>query len=307
MFRRIVMVGICLLLSVNAAIAQSSANGSWTASPDSGMEYNCGNISIVISAIGNGGQGLSGIDIGLIVARDASGHELTLQEFVGSEAISLFAHDSNALIALDSIFADPKSTCSEATQSSTNDTLPVDGQFTVVANGNANLRSCGNTDCGVVGATHQGDLLTVVGVNGDWYEVQYGNGTAFIASWLTTRGPDAIVQTDQPYADPRTGCVVVFTMKRGDMDITVILSGTHRNSVLADLYRPSESRPLPVAGQLDKTFIDTGEPYLDQYYSWNIGWTEGTYQLELSANGQTSRLAWELENRGDYYIYIDCG
>jgi hypothetical protein len=181
-----------------------------------------------------------------------------------------------------------------------------EGLFNVIVNGNVNLRSCADTGCDVVGQADNASLLTVVSEDGDWYEVQTDDGTAFIASWLTTRGPDDVIQVGERYSDIKTGCDIVFDIARGDMDINLILTGDNRNSVVVDLYRPNETNPLRVEGQLDKTFIDTGDPYIHQYYSFGLFWPLGIYQLEMQAGGETSMLAWELKDRGDYNIFVLC-
>ena len=70
-------------------------------------------------------------------------------------------------------------------------TAPVD--FKVTVSSTVNLRSCADTSCKLVGQTQIGDILEVINEDGDWYEVKFGEGTAFIAGWLTTRLPDALV------------------------------------------------------------------------------------------------------------------
>ncbi len=297
-----ILFGVIFILVVSVANAQDTGNETWKKNTDGTMEYNC---QIFPNVINSGGQLSTFSD--QIVARDQEGHELTLQEFVGSKVMIVLSQDTSSFVGFDSIFNDPKNTCSGTGAKNTETThiLQADS-FVVIVNGNVNLRSCPSTDCDVVGSASNGSSLTVLGINGDWYQVQRDSGTAFIASRLTTRGPDAIIQVDEPYLDTKTGCLIVFDIKRGDMDINFILSGTNRSDVLADLYRPNEIHPLPVAAQLDKTFIDTNEPYIYQYYQWNVSWPLGTYQLELSLNGKTSKLAWELQTRGNYNIYVDC-
>jgi len=144
-------------------------------------------------------------------------------------------------------------------------------------------------------------------VDGDWYEIKLDSGTAFILSSLTTRGPDDVIKVDEPYLDVPTGCYIVFDMKRGDMDVHFILSGKKQSDILVDIYRPKETRPLKVEAQLEKTFTDTNEPYIYQYYSYNVSWpSQGRYQLELTFNGKTRTLAWEFGTRGAYNIFVQC-
>lgn len=188
----------------------------------------------------------------------------------------------------------------------------ADGEdtFNVVVNGDVNLRECAGTQCVVVGQAVNGSLLTVLGTetasDGDWYRVQTVDGIAYIASWLTTRGPDETISVDEPYLDELTGCGVSIITRRGDDDMRVILAESGRNEVLVDLYRPNQSRPVSVDAQYDKTFIDTGEPYIDQVYGFFESWPNGLYQLEISFGGATSRLAWNKEVAGEYVIYVLC-
>ncbi|MBZ0300873.1 MAG: SH3 domain-containing protein, partial [Anaerolineae bacterium] len=215
-----------------------------------------------------------------------------------------WTQDSSKQTGPDDVFGPAALTCNRdetADEVSTEEDL-----FTVKVNGNINLRSCAGTDCEIVKTAQDGSLLTVIGQEGDWYKVRLDEGPAYVASWLTVRGPDAIIAVGTPYVDAATGCIVVFDRKRGDMDMALILSGDKQNDLYVDLYRPNETRPLRVEGQLDKTFMDTGDPYIHQYYSWSVGWPTGTYQLEISVGDQTSRLAWEMSERGDYNIYVMC-
>ncbi len=59
--------------------------------------------------------------------------------------------------------------------------------YAVTVNDVINLRECGSTSCSRVGRAASGDVLEVVGEDGDWLEVKHDGATAFIAGWLTTR------------------------------------------------------------------------------------------------------------------------
>ena len=54
-----------------------------------------------------------------------------------------------------------------------------------------NLRECAGTSCSRVGRALSGDFFEVVGEDGEWFEIEYENTTAFIAGWLTRRVVDA--------------------------------------------------------------------------------------------------------------------
>ena len=49
------------------------------------------------------------------------------------------------------------------------------------------LRDCGGSTCAVVGRAPAGGVLQVIGNYNGWYHVAFKGGTAYIASWLTTR------------------------------------------------------------------------------------------------------------------------
>jgi uncharacterized protein YgiM (DUF1202 family) len=199
------------------------------------------------------------------------------------------------------------SACNQDAETTISDTTTSVDKFPIVVNGDVNLRACAGTDCDILSIAEDGSLLTVIGIDGDWYQVELEDGTtAFIAASLTTRGPDAIISVDDYYTDPVTRCDVAFDMKRGDMNLNLILTGARQDEVVADLYRPNETRALRVEGQLDKTFIDTGDTYIHQYYNWNVSWPTGLYQLEIKLDDNVSKLAWELENTGDYNIFVIC-
>ncbi|SHK43426.1 N-acetylmuramoyl-L-alanine amidase [Desulforamulus aeronauticus] len=49
-----------------------------------------------------------------------------------------------------------------------------------------NIRSGPGTGYGVAGKAKQGDKLTVLSQSGDWYKIQSGNTTGWVANWLVT-------------------------------------------------------------------------------------------------------------------------
>lgn len=181
-----------------------------------------------------------------------------------------------------------------------------DPMFNVVVNGNVNLRSCASTDCSIVGQAANSQALRVLAQDGDWYEVKWESGTAFIASWLTTRGPDVHVDLTEGYIDPVTGCSLFLRKTRGDTDLYFAISGDRHSDVWVDLYRSSDNVPLDVAAQYDKKFLDTEEVYIQQTYYWRTWWPSGVYRLELALNGKSSVIGFDFENGVEHLIYIEC-
>lgn len=297
-----ITVIVVLLCITSAALAQSD---NWQSNEDGTIEYNCELITTIVAAVVAGDRDTLTENADAIAARFEGESELTLTEYIGTTALVIWLDNADAEISSSDVFNPSQTTCDD-TQTTTTSRETADTLFSVTVNGDINVRSCAGTDCETIGTATNGSLLRVIGQTDDWYEIEFEDSTGFVASWLTTRGPDAIISTSDPYMDTRTGCYVVFDPKRGDMNIALILAGELQDDVLVDLYRPSETRPLQVANQYDKTFIDTGESYIHQVYSWNVGWPQGMYQLEISLDGAVSRLGWELENRADYNIFVMC-
>jgi hypothetical protein len=291
---------VLFLLSSTFAYAQED----WQEN-EGGNEINCALLVQIDEAISSGNSADLISLANQPFFRLSDGSETTLSNYLGSLIIVTSAADLPIESDLQSLLRDSYATCQQEDTPAGGASLSGE-TFTVVVDGNVNLRGCAGTDCDIVGQASDGELLTVIGQEGDWYEVETDDGTAFIASFLTTRGPDAVIQTDEAYLDVATGCIIVFDIRRGDSDLRFIISGDGRNDVVVDIFRPNENNPLPVQGQLDKTFIDTGEPYIDQYYRFNTGWSLGVYQIELQYNGEISRVAWEMEDRGEYNIFVVC-
>ena len=47
------------------------------------------------------------------------------------------------------------------------------------------IRSGAGLTYAVTGSLKKGDRVDVIAVSGDWYEIQHGNSSGWIASWLT--------------------------------------------------------------------------------------------------------------------------
>lgn len=286
--------------------ATAAAQGDdWRPNPAGTMEYNCTTVATLLSVV-DGATGYSFEMSGLKLIRLGESTILTTGEVVSSLIFTRLSADKEETITYDDVFQEAISTCASTNSDQPNVATSGNILFTVVVNDVANLRACASTDCEVVGKVQGQTSLPVISVEDDWYRVEFNGSPAYIASWLTTRGPDATVSVDEVYRDPVTGCAVAFDIKRGDAGLRVLLAGTKRGDVFVDLYRPGDSRPLTVEGQLDKTFIDTGEPYVDQYYAWNARWPMGMYQLELKMGNNSTRLAWEMKTSGDYLVYVYC-
>lgn len=181
-----------------------------------------------------------------------------------------------------------------------------EAMFNAIVTGNVNLRSCASTNCTIVGQASNGQVVPVVAQDGDWYEIKWEDGTAYIASWLTTRGPDVHVDLTEGYRDPVTGCTLYLRKNRGNTDLYFAISGDRYDEVWVDVYRVNDNVPLDVAAQYDKKFIDTEEVYIQQTYYWGTWWPSGVYRVELSLDGETSMIGFDFENGVEHLIYVNC-
>ena len=187
------------------------------------------------------------------------------------------------------------------------DTQTAATDFKVTVNQNVNLREGAGTSFSRVGQAKAGEILEVVAEDGDWYEVKFERGTAFIAGWLTTRLPDVVIETNEPHAIMDLGCIVVPDSSRGnDMDISFVIAGERHDDVIVDLYRPNEENPLRVDRQLDKTFIDTGDVYILQVYRWNQWFPTGIYTIEVKLDRKSYKMAWNVTERAEYNVHVYC-
>jgi hypothetical protein len=295
MFRKFACLFAMLFMIAGTAWAQNNTGE---------IAFNCDVVSALKSIIDSGDV----VDVDLndtIIGQNAAGDTISINDYISNSVVSLFSQDANTNINMNDIFAAANAACSPA---DANSTIQLGGvtTFSVIVSGNANLYTCADTSCDIVQAVTEGTPLTVVDVEGDWYQVQLADRTAYVASWFTTLGTDHVIQIDEPYLDENTGCTVAFNVQDGNMNIRIVIAGENRNMVFVDLYRPTEMQPLMIAGLLDKNFSDTGDPYIDQYYRDNVTWTDGMYLLEISLHNRTTKLGWELGTRGKYNILVHC-
>ena len=80
--------------------------------------------------------------------------------------------------------------------------------FTVISNGNVNIRSCPGTHCNPpLGVSRRGNVYEVVEQitksDGEWYLIRYENQPAFIAGWLTTKAAEATLAAKASSATAR--------------------------------------------------------------------------------------------------------
>jgi len=301
--RKIALIVGLLLLFAGMVQAQDD----WVESNSGDVEYNCEMLTVILDAIDESDTEAAAEFLVEDFIR-IDGNEMEGETFMAIRTTELLLDGDE--VTVETIFADAIDTCDadEESDDDEDETVSSDGDtFNVEVVGNVNLRSCAGTDCDIVGQAADGSVLTVFSEEDDWYEVEFEGETAYIASWLTERGPDVYVDDlSEVYVDERTGCRLVTSERRGDMEIQFILSGDERNEIFVDLYRPNDTAPLDVEAQLSKTFTDTGEPYIQQYYHWGLYWYTGVHEIELTYDGETSIIAWNVDEQADILVYISC-
>ena len=264
------MLRFCLLVAMMLIAAVSAVGQDWGEGFDDDIEYNCELVNSIIKEYGDQPY------------HREDGEVLTFAEFHATAAPGCVANVET-----------------EAPARTAN--------FRVTVKSSVNLREGAGTSFKLAGQAKPGDILEVVAEDGDWYEIEFGRGTAFIAGWLTTRLPDAIVETDEPYAIAETNCVVLPDSSRStDMDINFVIAGERQTDVVVDLYAPTKEEALRVDRQLDKTFIDTGDTYVLQVYRWNQWFPIGIYTIEVTIDGDAYKIAWNVAERAEYNVHVYC-
>lgn len=183
--------------------------------------------------------------------------------------------------------------------------------FSVIPTGNVNVRECGSTSCTILGTSVSGQVYDVFAVtessDGDWYEIELDSGSrGYIASWLTTRGPDTMIDIYDGYWDTFLHCSVNSRVSRArSNNIDFAIWGEALNEVIVDILRPNRTEPEPVYRQYDKTFLDSEDLYIHQTYLSSY-WPAGIYQLRLQRDGRTRVFGFNLEQAGETTIYVYC-
>ena len=256
----------CFSIFVASLIISPSLAQDWVRSSHSDSQYNCELVEL-ISAILGGEQD--------------------------------YAKVGNATLSFSEYHAD----CEETSES-----RAEEAQFKVTVSSQINLRDCGSTSCAKVGSASAGEILEVLEEEDDWYRVRLPSGDiAYIAGWLTRRLPDHTVETGEPYFFNGRSCLILPDSSRSsDMDISFILSGERHNYIVADLYLPDQSKALQVNQQYDKTFIDTGDPYILQTYRWNQWFPEGVYTIEVEVDNEAFAFSWDMSGRAEYKLHVYC-
>ncbi len=125
-----------------------------------------------------------------------------------------------------------------------------------------------------------------------------------------TPAPDAasprLLETDVAWRDDHTGCEILVSDRKLDGDLNIWITSPRPEDVQVRVYRPGESSQVPFSGRFRDDIEEADLPLDWQYYKTDDSWRDGTWQLEISLDGKSSRFAWQLENAGDMVITILC-
>ena len=157
---------IILMLGVPSVYGQD-----WAQKDPGALSFNCVAVRALIDAHG---------DLEFVRVDDAV---FTVKDYLGFTVPDCLASSETASVI----------EASEAGQqiSTTMADAPVGGaMFQITVDEVINLRACASTVCDLLGRARVGDFLDVVGEDGDWYEIAYKSGRAYIAAWLTRKVVD---------------------------------------------------------------------------------------------------------------------
>ena len=115
-----------------------------------------------------------------------------------------------------------------------------------------------------------------------------------------------LLETDVAWRDDHTGCELLVSDRRLDGDLNIWITSDRPQDVGVRVFRPGESSQLPFDGRFRDEVEEADLPLEWQYYESDDSWPEGTWELEVTLDGATSRFAWQLENQGDQIITILC-
>ena len=174
-----------------------------------------------------------------------------------------------------------------------------------------NIRANADVDSDVVGYLYDGNCATILGEEGDWYYVQSGNCTGYVAKYLMTTGADAaavVEQTATPVAQVNAEALMVRSEPSEDADVvdTVtadqivyleedlggwakISTGTTEGYVSADYV--SYATYLPQGETQEEAEARIAEEEA-AYQAW-LDEQERLYQEQLAAE----QAEWEAQNQ----------
>ena len=196
----------------------------------------------------------------------------------------------------------------------------------VIAAKDLQLRDCLDGPCETNQYMLRGETLPVVDrvVEDDetWYEVarefkhylevEADDATAFVNASDVAPGPAGFVELDGAYyilhEDHRPHCQV--HPRREDapfVHISAIKAGAAYKDLLVTMTAPLTESPMPIKDEPERTFSDSGDPYIHQLYEpMIIAKGKGVFTIDLTLDGITYRLGFDLTEPGIYRFHLYC-
>lgn len=196
----------------------------------------------------------------------------------------------------------------------------------VIASQRLPLLACLDGSCEADEYLERGAALPVVDrvlqEDEQWYEVtrefkhyldvEAADATAFVPAEDVVSGPAGFIELEGDYAilheDHMPLCRIHTLQGAKDRMLLVSLkSGPAYEDMQVDIYKPFSESPLYVMRELEKTFKDSGLPYINLVFDWlDHGSQLGIYTVHLTLDSITYQFGMDLKEVAVYYFLIHC-
>ena len=253
------MIYLRLLLIIMVVGVPSVYSQEWAQKDATGITFNCDAVRTLVEA--HGDLDYVRIDDAIFTVEDY--HAVTVPGCLGSSETSTDADVSK-------VKAETSGTMAGVAAGGT--------MFQITVDAVVNLRACASTTCDRLGRALDGDRLDVVGEDGDWYEIAFESGRAYIAAWLTRK-----------VVDPPKGLLADFQFAalNPNQYFSDILHGTtsRRGTHWLNLTR-ADGSPTAYELQAMNWGIDdsAGAPSQPRFFGWGKqDWTALPYLMPESS------------------------
>lgn len=196
----------------------------------------------------------------------------------------------------------------------------------VIAAKDLQLRDCLDGPCETNQYMLRGETLPVVdrvmAEDETWYEVarefkhylevEADDATAFVPAADVVPGPAGFIELEGDYAithEDHTPLCRIHTLPgaKDRMLLVSLKSGPAYEDMQVDIYKPFSESPLYVMRELEKTFKDSGLPYINLVFDWiDHGSQLGIYTVHLTLDSITYQFGMDLKEVAVYYFLIHC-
>ena len=186
--------------------------------------------------------------------------------------------------------------------------LPVCVPRHLIVKRYSNLFECADSSCEKLRRVLRGEVLEVVGIQEDWYEVATDDGSAFVFNFHVVPGPYDIIQPDEQFV-LRSGpeCVIVPVTSGDAVSLVLILrTGPALYDMTVGLYRPLEDTVLRVEKEVENTFTNDNQTYIIQRYHSSINFPTGIYTIAITLDQATYRVGFNMVQEAAYIVHVGC-